>query len=336
LKLDLFDYTLPSEAIAQRAAEPRDASRLLVLHRDTGVVEHRQFPDFCSYLRAGDVLVLNNTRVRAARLFASKTTGARVEVLVLDILSPLTCHALLGPARRGRVGARFTFEDGRTAEVQERTPDGGRILRFSEGPPLEEWLNAYGALPLPPYIHGSLPDPSRYQTVYNREVGSAAAPTAGLHFTPQLLQQIRDLGVTIAEVTLHVGVDTFRPVKTAEIEQHQMHSEWYDISPEAAAAINGAAGRIIAVGTTCVRTLESAAIADRQVRSGSGSTRLYITPGYRFKCVDALLTNFHYPRSSLLILVSAFAGWEPIIRAYHEALANGYRFLSLGDAMLLI
>ncbi|HET6382148.1 MAG TPA: tRNA preQ1(34) S-adenosylmethionine ribosyltransferase-isomerase QueA [Armatimonadota bacterium] len=336
MKLDLFDYTLPPEAIAQSPAEPRDASRLLVLRRSTGAVEHRVFSDILDYFRAGDLLVLNNTRVRAARLMARKATGARVEVLALEVTGPRQCRALVRPGRRALRGATLIFADGRTAEVIEQTADGGRALEFSPGEELGAWIERQGTVPLPPYIHRPLDDPSRYQTVYNREPGSAAAPTAGLHFTPELLNRARKMGVGIAEVTLHVGLDTFRPVKTPEIESHEMHSEWYEVSEKAAEAIAATPGRIIAVGTTSVRTLEAAAIGRHRAHPGTASTRLYIRPGYEFRCVDALLTNFHYPRSSLLILVSAFAGRESIANAYQQALERGYRFLSLGDAMLVL
>ena len=336
MKLSLFDYDLTPEAIAQSAAEPRDSSRLLVLHRSSGEIEHRYFGDILEYLRPGDLLVVNNTKVMAARLEARKRTGAKVEVLVLEVTGPRLCRALVRPGRRAMPGTALLFADGRTAVVRGQTPDGGRELEFSDGAELRGWIESTGAVPLPPYIHQSMPDSTRYQTVYSRHLGSAAAPTAGLHFTPELLDRALSHGIEIASVTLHVGVDTFRPVKTVDIEAHEMHSEWYHVPHETAEAVRRATGRIVAVGTTSVRTLESAAEAPRQLRPGADSTRLYVRPGYQFQCVDGLLTNFHVPRSSLVILVSAFATRERILTAYNEALSRGYRFLSLGDAMLII
>ena len=336
MKLDLFDYDLPPEAIAQCAVEPRDSSRLMVVHRASGRIEHRIFRDLLEYLSPGDLLVLNNTRVRAARLVGVKPTGARVEALVLEILSDRRCRCLVKPGKRALPGTHLTFADGRTGRVVEKTDEGGRLIEMEAGEPLDVWLERVGTTPLPPYIHTTIPDPGRYQTVYSQRTGSAAAPTAGLHFTRELLDDARMRGIRVAEVTLHIGIDTFRPVKTPEIEAHEMHSEWYTVPSETVEAIGDCTGRVVAVGTTCVRTLESAAVSRREVRSGSGVTRLYIRPGYSFQCVDALITNFHVPRSSLLILVSALTGRDLILRAYQEARDLGYRFLSLGDVMLLV
>jgi S-adenosylmethionine:tRNA ribosyltransferase-isomerase len=357
VRLEHFDYELPPERIAQTPIEPRDASRLLVLRAD-GRREHRRFPDLTEYLSAGDLLVFNDTRVLPARLNGRKETGAAVEILLLRRLQGDRWEALAHPGRRLQPGARIAFGEGElTAEVLARGDEGTRILRFyaPRGPAeVDAILHRLGQVPLPPYIRRRLEDPERYQTLYAREEGSAAAPTAGLHFTPRVLDALREKGVRFAYVTLHVGIATFRPVKTDDIEEHRMHEEWYTLPAEAAQAINECPGRVIAVGTTTVRCLESAALRQdmgRRMRAAtepasahplslvlhpsSGPTRLYITPGYRFRVVDALVTNFHMPRSSLLILVSAFAGLEPIRLAYREALERDYRFLSFGDAMLL-
>ena len=354
LRTDAFDYDLPSELIAQTPIEPRDASRLLVVHRDTGALEHRTFRDILSYLRPGDLLVVNRSRVIPARLRGTKAaSGGAVEVLLLAVradLGPDTWEALVRPGRRLHPGQRLTFGDGALgAEVLERTPAGGRIVRLAapDGD-VAGALARIGSMPLPPYIHAPLSDPERYQTVYAQIPGSAAAPTAGLHFTPALLAELETRGVGTAYVTLHIGLDTFRPIDEDDVAAHQIHSEAIELDDETAARINAtraAGGRIVAVGTTAVRTLESgAARAEELGHAGGwsvvvpyhGRTSLYIVPGYRFRAVDVMLTNFHLPRSTLIVLVSAFAGREMILRAYREAVAQRYRFYSFGDAMLLL
>ncbi|HEU5344975.1 MAG TPA: tRNA preQ1(34) S-adenosylmethionine ribosyltransferase-isomerase QueA [Ktedonobacterales bacterium] len=351
MRISDFDYTLPPERIAQSPVEPRDSSRLLVVHRDTGAFEHRIFRDITDYLRPGDLLVANQSRVLPARLRGVKAeTGGQVEVLLLTARSdvgPNCWEALVKPGRRIHPGQRLSFGDGALlAEALETTPSGGRIIRLTarEGT-VAEAVERVGVTPLPPYIHEPLADAERYQTVYAREPGSAAAPTAGLHFTTELLEQVGALGVGIAYVTLHIGLDTFRPVEKDDLSEHVMHSEEIELTPETAARINAtraAGGRIIAVGTTSVRTLE--AVAQLTAEAGAegvvtpyrGRTQLFITPGYQFRAVDAMMTNFHLPRSTLLALVSAFAGRELIARAYQEAIAREYRFYSFGDAMLLL
>jgi len=345
VRLELFDYPLPPERIAQTPIEPRDASRLLVLRAD-GRREHRRFVDLPQLLNPGDLLVFNDTRVLPARLFGRKDTGARVEVLLLQRHGPARWEALVQPGRRMQAGARARFGEELSAEVVGLGEEGSRVLQFDApgGPEAaDELIHRLGEVPLPPYIHERLQDPERYQTLYAREEGSAAAPTAGLHFTPRVLEALAAKGVRFAYVTLHVGIATFRPVKTDTIEEHQMHAEWYSVPEATARAIRESRGRVVAVGTTTLRCLESAAArgsgagsrgpGDRHLEAGSRATRLYVTPGYRFRVVDCLLTNFHMPRSSLLILVSAFAGVEPVRKAYQEALDEGYRFLSFGDAM---
>jgi S-adenosylmethionine:tRNA ribosyltransferase-isomerase len=360
-----FDYHLPTELIAQTPATPRDSSRLLVLPRDEGPVEHRRFTDVLSYLRPGDLLVANESRVIPARLFGEKvSTGGRVETLLLRPVADdagtlpatpppaetaLLWEALVKPGRSIRPGTRlrFTAAEGSAvleAEVVGRTAIGGRVLRFADPP--APWLERFGLLPLPPYIKQTPTDPERYQTVYARTRGSAAAPTAGQHFTPRLLAALRGKGVGFTTVTLHVGLDTFRPVQEEDPTTHPMHHEWYELNAEAATAINAtraAGGRIIAVGTTSVRVLETAArdqaLGDPghpTLAPAAGWTNLFIYPGFRFRLVDSLLTNFHLPRSTLLMLVSAFAGREPILAAYTTAVREGYRFFSFGDAMLIL
>lgn len=332
-----FDYPLPESSIAQTPAEPRDSSRLLVLDRDTGKLEHRIFRDVTDYLNAGDLLVLNQTRVIPARIFARKETGGRVELLLLRRRDEVMWEALVG-GKGLRVGKRARVEDGPEVEILQEMDGSERLIKFSE--PIEPYFPKAGNVPLPPYIHEKLEDPERYQTVYAREPGSVAAPTAGLHFTPRLLEELQVKGVRIAEVTLHVGLDTFAPVHEEDPEQHQIHSEWCELTQETADAINEArtrGGRVIAVGTTSVRTLESAATVGRDVIPPyTGSTSLFILPGYQFKIVDAMITNFHLPKSTLLMLVSAFAGRERILETYMTAMDEGYRFYSFGDAMLII
>jgi len=332
-----FDYDLPEAFIAQTPAEPRDASRLLVLDRQTGQITHRVFREIGASLHPGDLLVVNRTRVIPARIYARKPTGGRVEILLLRRRDELTWEALVG-GKGLRVGKIVGVEQGPEAEIVEILNGSGRLIRFKE--PIEPYFPRVGNVPLPPYIHEKLDDPERYQTVYAREPGSAAAPTAGLHFTPRLIEELKGRGIGFAEVTLHVGLDTFAPVTEADPGLHQIHTEWCEVTPEAAETINRtrqAGGRVIAVGTTSVRTLESAAAGSKSLVSPfSGPTSLYILPGYRFKIVDAMITNFHLPKSTLIMLVSAFAGRETVLDAYELAKREGYRFYSFGDAMLLM
>lgn len=335
MRLSDFDYALPEELIAQEPLEERDKSRLLVVDRQRQVIEHRKFIDLLDYLRDDDLMVFNNTRVVAARLEGRKETGGKVEVLLLRKLSSAVWEAMVKPGRRVGVGTGLVFDRGLTAEVLERTEAGGRILRFAAETDPEVLLAAVGQVPLPPYIHRRLADPERYQTIYSAAEGSAAAPTAGLHFTPDLLDRIRARGIGIAFVTLHVGLATFRPVRTEVIEEHEMHTEIFEISRETADAINSARGRVVCVGTTTARALESAAVGKRRVEPVEKETNLFIRPPYQFKVVDALITNFHMPKSTLLILISAFAGVSLIRRAYEEAVREKYRFLSFGDATFL-
>ena len=340
MRVDEFDYYLPEELIAQTPLERRDASRLAVLHRDTGALEHRYFCDLPEYLRPGDVLVLNDTKVIAARLWAERPTGGRVEILLLQPVGADLWECLARPGRRAPVGMTLRFGGGRmTGEVVGKTDFGGRLVRFNAPEGFDTVVEAIGQMPLPHYIKADLKDPDRYQTVYAEKRGSAAAPTAGLHFTPELLAKVEQMGVGIVRITLHVGLGTFRPVKTDVVEEHRMHAERYHVPVEAAEAINAtraAGGRVVAVGTTTVRTLESASADDGRVMAGSGSTDLFITPGYRFKAIDAMVTNFHLPKSTLIMMVSAFAGREKVLRAYAEAVRLRYRFFSFGDAMLIV
>jgi len=336
-----FVYELPENMIAQTPLEPRDSSRLLVLRRDTGAVEHGTFHDIGAYLHKGDLLVLNQTRVLPARICARKTTGGRVELLLLRRQDALTWQVLVGG--KGMLkGKKIRVENGPAAEILEELDGAQRLVRFAE--PIEGFLPAAGAMPLPPYIHEKLDDPERYQTVYAREAGSAAAPTAGLHFTTRLLEGLASLGVALGYVTLHVGIDTFAPVTESDATTHKIHTEWCDLPVATASLINKtreAGGRVIAVGTTSVRTLESAArysLLGRSARIApySGNTDLYILPGFEFRLVDAMVTNFHLPKSTLLMLVSAFAGRERVLAAYETAKRQAYRFYSFGDAMLII
>ena len=341
MKLDDFDYILPEELIAQEPVVSRDRSRLLVLHKDSGTVVHRQFRDCLSYFRPGDVLVVNSTRVLPARLWGiKKDTGARIEVVLLKRNDLNTWEALVRPGKRVNPGTIVSFGDGLlTAESLGPTDAGGRILRFRYDGVFEDILDRLGHMPLPPYIRQELHDKERYQTVYAKTPGSAAAPTAGLHFTPELLASIKNNGVKVVELTLHVGLGTFRPVKTDNITEHKMHSEFYEIDDLAADTVNNARkanGRVIAVGTTSTRTLETVADESGFVKSGSGWTDIFIYPGYRFKAVDMLITNFHLPKSTLLMLVSAFAGREKVLLAYNQAILERYRFFSFGDAMLIL
>ncbi len=341
LKTDDFDYHLPEELIAQTPMEPRDHSRLMVLDRVSGNLEHRRFYDLPGYLRPGDVLVFNDSRVIPARLHARRVGGGgSAELLLLRRVEPGRWHALVKPGRRMRRGDGFEVSrDGRSiaGEVVDVHDDGSRTVELSG----EEHLDTLGVMPLPPYIHEPLADPERYQTVYARTQGSVAAPTAGLHFTPGLLDDIRAQGVETVFVTLHVGLGTFRPVTLDDPESHKMHPEYWDLSPDAAEAIGRAKAegrRVISVGTTAVRLMEQAAsqAPDGQVSPGSGWADIFIYPGHRFRLVDALVTNFHLPKSTLLMLTSALAGREQVLAAYEEAASTGYRFYSFGDAMLVV
>ncbi|EKP93960.1 tRNA preQ1(34) S-adenosylmethionine ribosyltransferase-isomerase QueA [Thermaerobacter subterraneus] len=343
MRVDEFDYDLPPELIAQQPLARRDASRLMVVDRDTGRWLHARFRDLPRFLRAGDCLVLNDTRVRPARLYGRRPTGGQVEFLLLQPLDGGRWLALARPGRRVRPGTEVVCGEERPLRVyvEEARDSGERVIRL-EPPPgetVDETLHRLGRVPLPPYIRAELEDPERYQTVYAREEGSVAAPTAGLHFTPELLKRLQDQGVRIAYLTLHVGVGTFRPVTAERVEEHQMHAEFYRVEPAAAEAINAAraaGGRVIAVGTTVTRTLETVAAAGGTVRPGSGWTDLFIYPGYRFKAIDGLITNFHLPRSTLIMLVAALLGKEQTLAAYREAVARRYRFFSFGDAMLIL
>ncbi len=335
-RLSDYDYVLPPEFIAQDPLPERDRSRLLVLHRDTGEIEHRRFFDLPEYLVAGDLLVMNDTRVTARRLYGVKPTGGKVEALLIRQVGRNRWEAIVKPGRRVAVGAAIHFDCDLRAEVVDRTEDGGRILDFGDAPNVAEEIDRVGEVPLPPYILKKLEEAARYQTVYAESPGSAAAPTAGLHFTPRLLDDLRGRGICTATVTLQVGIATFRPVRTEDITEHVMHKERVSVSPEAAETINSATGRIISVGTTTARVLESAAVGKRRVAPILGETGLYITPGYEFKVLDGLITNFHMPKSTLLILISTFAGRDRIMVAYEEAKREHYRFLSFGDAMLII
>ena len=340
MKTDDFDYHLPEELIAQTPVEPRDHSRLMVLDRASGNLEHRRFYDLPDYLRPGDVLVFNDSRVIPARLYATRASGGSAELLLLRRLEPGRWHALVKPGRGMRQGDTFeASRDGRriTGEVVEVHEDGSRTVELSG----EEHLDVLGAVPLPPYIHEPLADPERYQTVYAKTRGSVAAPTAGLHFTPQLLDKLRSQGVETVFVTLHVGLGTFRPVTVDDAESHKMHPEYWELSHDAAEAIGKAKAegrRVISIGTTAVRLMEQAAAVsvDRKVSPGSGWADIFIYPGYRFQLVDALVTNFHLPKSTLLMLTSALTGRDRLLSAYQEAASQGYRFYSFGDAMLIL
>lgn len=351
MKTSDFYFDLPEELIAQVPLQNRTDSRLLVLDKKTGDIQHNHFRDLMQFLRPGDRLVLNDTKVLPARLIGHRIdSGTQVEILLLKRLSAEAIlqheleegciwEALAGPGKRARVGHQLAFGDGHLkATIVKVLPDGNRLVRFDFDGVFEEILDQLGQMPLPPYIHEKLEDRDRYQTVYAREEGSAAAPTAGLHFTKELLNQLQEQGIDISYVTLHVGLGTFRPVKVDKIEEHVMHREIYHIDEETAQAINETkkrGGRIIAVGTTSCRTLESAAIAPGIVQSGSSETGIFIYPGYEFKILDALITNFHLPESTLIMLVSALAGRDHVLAAYNEAVKERYRFFSFGDAMLI-
>ncbi|MCM1057684.1 MAG: tRNA preQ1(34) S-adenosylmethionine ribosyltransferase-isomerase QueA [Firmicutes bacterium] len=340
LKKSDFYFDLPKELIAQDPLEDRSASRLLVLDKETGEVSHHIFREIVDHLKAGDCLVLNDTKVIPARLLGEREgTGAHVEVLLLKRREADVWETLVKPGKKCRPGTRLSFGNGLLrAQVLETVEEGNRLIRFEYQGIWEELLDRLGEMPLPPYITHKLQDRNRYQTIYAKYEGSAAAPTAGLHFTGELLEQIQAGGVNIAYVTLHVGLGTFRPVKEENVLEHHMHSEYYQISEEAAAVINGtkrAGGRVICVGTTSCRTLESAADDNGVVHAGSGNTEIFIYPGYRFKVLDGLITNFHLPESTLIMLVSALAGRERVLDAYGEAVKERYRFFSFGDAMFI-
>ena len=334
-----FDYELPEEFIAQHPCEPRDASRLLVLNKESGALEHRHFYEVPGFLKPGDTLVFNDTKVLPARLIGIKQeTGAKIEVFLLSRKTGDDWEVLVKPGKRARIGTVVCFGDELSCEIVEDTDFGGRIARFRYHGIFEELLDRLGDTPLPPYIKEKLNDRERYQTVYARFSGSAAAPTAGLHFTPGLMQNIRKLGVHLAFVTLHVGLGTFRPVSVDNVTEHVMHSEYYSVPPETAKLVNDTkaqGGRVIAVGTTAVRTLETAGAGGR-LAADSGWTNIFIYPGHQFNIIDGMITNFHLPKSTLLMLVSAFAGRNAVLAAYHEAIKQRYRFFSFGDAMLII
>lgn len=335
-----FDFYLPEELIAQHPLEKRDTSRLMVLDKETGEIEHKVFHDIVEYLNPGDTLVLNNTRVMPARLIGEKEgTGGKIEFLLLKIVDKDQWECLAKPGKSARVGRKFIFGEGKlSAEVIEVKENGNRIVEFHYDGIFEEVLDSLGEMPLPPYIHERLEDRERYQTVYSKENGSAAAPTAGLHFTNQLLDQIKEKGIKVVYLTLHVGLGTFRPVKVENLEEHEMHSEFYMLSKESADIINETkrrGGRIISVGTTSTRTLETIGDENGFVKEQSGWTNIFIYPGYKFKVVDNLITNFHLPESTLIMLVSTLAGKENVMNAYKTAVKEKYRFFSFGDAMFI-
>ena len=334
-RLSDYDYDLPDELIAQVPLGDRAASRLLWLRKD-GTVEDRQFRSVPEFLESGDVLVMNDTRVSAVRLLGRKSTGAAVEALLLREIEDGQYEALVKPGKRLKPGAEIDFGFGLHARVMENFEDGLKLLEFDPMSNLREKLDEVGQVPLPPYIHESLADKERYQTVYGVNQGSAAAPTAGLHFTEEILAKLEDKGVQVAKVTLHVGIDTFRPVQVEDLDEHSMHGELCEISPSSADLINHASGRVIAVGTTSVRTLESLAIGPKMVQAGSRQTKLFIRPGYEFRIVDGMFTNFHLPRTTMLVMLSAMVGRNSLLDAYRHAVKKRYRFLSFGDSMLVL
>ena len=341
LKTSDYYYELPQELIAQDPLEDRSSSRLMVLDKETGAVSHHVFREITSFLNPGDCLVLNNTKVIPARLMGVREeTGGAVEVLLLKRHAGDVWECLVKPGKKARPGTRLVFGEGLLhAQVEDVVEDGNRLIRFFYDGIWEEVLDRLGEMPLPPYITHKLQDKNRYQTVYAKFEGSAAAPTAGLHFTPELLKEIQDMGVDLAYVTLHVGLGTFRPVKVENVKEHHMHSEYYQVNAEAAEKINHAkdrGGRVICVGTTSCRTIESAADENGRLKACSGWTEIFIYPGYRFKTLDCLITNFHLPESTLIMLVSALAGKEHVMAAYEEAVKERYRFFSFGDAMLIL
>ncbi len=340
MKRSDFYYDLPQELIAQTPLEPRDSSRLLAMNKKSGEITHRNFRDVIDWLNPGDCLILNNTKVLPARMYGERIdTGSLVEFLLLNQKGYDTWEVITGPGKKARVGHKFTFGEGiLTAEIIEVLPDGNRIAKFGFEGNFFEVIDKVGEMPLPHYITEKLEDKNRYQTVYAKEEGSAAAPTAGLHFTPELMQKIKDKGIEIGYVTLHVGLGTFRPVKADDIKDHHMHSEHYHLPAETAELINRTkqnGGRVFAVGTTCCRTLESVASFRGEIKEDDGWTDIFIYPGYEFKCIDCLITNFHLPESTLIMLVSAFCGYDNTMKAYKVAVEEKYRFFSLGDSMLI-
>lgn len=342
MKTSDFFYELPQELIAQTPVEPRDSSRLMVLHKDDGKVEHRVFSELIEYLNEGDCLILNNTRVIPARIYGvKKETGAVVEFLLLKQMENNVWECLCKPGKRAKIGSEFVFGEGITeCEVIDITEDGNRIIRFKcDSKEIYNILDKIGKMPLPPYITAELDNGERYQTVYSKELGSAAAPTAGLHFTEEMLERIKAKGVNIGYVTLHVGLGTFRPVKVDDVTNHKMHSEYYQLPKETAELINETkrnGNKVISVGTTSTRTLESVATKLGKIDEDEGNTEIFIYPGYKFKVIDAQITNFHLPESTLIMLVSAFAGYDNVMNAYKKAVEEKYRFFSFGDAMLII
>lgn len=340
MKTSDFYYYLPKNLIAQTPLKQRDTSRLLYLNRESGNIEHKHFYDILDYFNKGDCLVLNDTRVLPARIYGTRDgTGAVVEFVLLKQLDTNIWECLAGPGKKAKTDYTFTFSDRLSAKIKEVLPDGNRVLEFYPNGEFFECLDEVGLMPLPPYIKEKLEDKERYQTVYSKELGSAAAPTAGLHFTPEILEKIKQSGVKIAYVTLHVGLGTFRPVKVDNVLEHKMHSEQYYVSKEAADIINETkeqGGRVICVGTTACRTVESVAKKYGKVIPDSGDTDIFIYPGFEFKCMDGLITNFHLPESTLIMLVSAFAGYNNVMNAYKTAVDEKYRFFSFGDAMIIV
>jgi len=340
MRVDDFDFALPEALIAQKPLEHRDHSRLRVVHKDTGVLEDRSFPAILDYLRPEDVLVLNDTRVIPARLYGQNVDKAGlVEVFLLRPFGQGQWEVLVKPGKKARPGATITFSPMLSCRVLDLTPSGGRLVEFEFNGDFEAILETLGETPLPPYIHEKISDPERYQTVYSKHSGSVAAPTAGLHFTQELLSSIETMGVAVVPLTLHVGLGTFRPVQVERVEDHIMHEEYYELTAASAETINDrlrSGGRVFAVGTTSVRVLETLGTEEGIVRAGSGWTDIFIYPGYRFKVVNCMLTNFHLPKSSLLMLVSAFAGLQTVRDAYEHAILEQYRFFSFGDGMLLV
>ncbi len=341
MKTKDFYYDLPEELIAQDPLEKRETSKLMVLNKETGDIEHKVFKDIIDYLQPGDCLVLNDTRVLPARLYGNRVeTGGLVEILLLKLVEKDVWECLVKPGKKAKIGNKIQFGDGKlVGEIIDIVEEGNRLIKFTYEGIFEEILDEIGTMPLPPYIKNKLEDKNRYQTVYARNNGSAAAPTAGLHFTQELLKKIEEKGVEIVRVTLHVGLGTFRPVKVDDVTNHHMHSEYFEVSKEAADKINSIksnGGRIICVGTTSCRTIESASDDNGQVRAIKGNTEIFIYPGYQFKVLDCLITNFHLPESTLLMLVSALATKEKIMNAYEEAIKNEYRFFSFGDAMAIL
>ena len=341
MQLSDFDYHLPEELIAQEPIKRRDQSRLMVVNKNNDQIRHRIFQDILDYLKPGDVLVMNNSKVLPARIFGIKTaTGAKIEVLLLRQIAPNRWETLVKPGKKAKIGEKLDFGQGlMTGTIIDHTEVGGRVIEFSYQEPFLQVLERIGTMPLPPYIKKPLDDQKRYQTVYARQEGSAAAPTAGLHFTLELLENIRNRGIQTETVLLHVGLGTFRPVQVENVLEHKMHEEYFEISHQAAETINQAkkrGGRVIAVGTTSVRCLESSSTEEGIVQPGSGLTNIFIYPGYQFKVIDGLITNFHLPKSTLLMLVSALAGRDKMLAAYQQAVQERYRFFSFGDAMLII